>query len=190
MSNLPAIPSPLRKGRCRLRPKDLEQYLEHLARTGLMYHAAESVGVCPNTVTNYRKAHPEFEARVQDAMGHYRDGICREVHRRGVDGVSEDVYFQGAVVGRRTTYSDRLIELLAKRHIPEFRDHVTADMTLTGGVLVVGGMTKDPAAWAEQFRGTPALPEGTSNGHDVIAEQPGPGHPGTSTQPPGTARGA
>jgi len=159
-----------------MRHVDLSRYLDHLARTGLMNHAAESIGVCPNTVLAYRKTHPEFEARVQDAMGHYRDAICREVHRRAVDGVSEDVYFQGAVVGQRQTYSDRLIELLAKRYIPEFRDHVTADMTVNGGVLVVAGMTKDVDAWAKRFG------PGTSDGHEIIAEQPG--------QPPATSRGA
>lgn len=179
MSTLPAIPPPVQKGIVRVTQEMRDQFLEYLAQTGLICHAANAVGVCSQTMLVHRKADPAFELQVQEALAHYRDGLTREVHRRAVDGIREDVYFQGAVVGQRTTYSDRLMELLVKRHIPEFRDHVTADMTVNGGVLVVGGMTRDVDAWAERFRQNGH--EGTSNGHEVIATQQG------HDDPPGTS---
>jgi hypothetical protein len=168
MSSLPAIPAPVQKGLVRFSPARKEKFLEYLAQTGLHCHSANSVGISEVTARVHRKQDPEFELRVQEALSFYRDSLCREATRRAVDGVTDDVYFQGAVVGQRQTYSDRLMELLLKRHIPEFRDHVTADMNVTGGVLVVGGMTKDVDAWAKRFEKGHDEP-----GHEIVAEQPG-----------------
>ena len=44
-----------------------------------------------------------------------------------------------------------MLELLLKRHIPEFRDKLTLDGKVEGGVLVVGGTAATEKEWREKF---------------------------------------
>lgn len=188
MSNLPAqlpkAPRRPRKAHVHFSPKLQEKYLDVLARSGLVSHAAASVGVSPEQVRSFRHANPEFAAAVQRALDFYRDTLVREVHRRAHDGVEDTIYFQGQPVGKRRIYSDRLLEFLVKRHVPEFREHYTADVNVSGGVLVVGGTSESAQAWQEKFGHTLGHAE---PGHEIISTQSVDGEsvPSSSDNPPG-----
>ena len=127
-----------------------KRYLRELAATGRRAHAAKAAGVCCQTVKDYRDQHEEFEAEVDEAMNQYRDDVAAEVHRRGLLGVRREIYYKGEVVGHELVFSDRMLELEAKRHIPEYRDKQQVDMNVGGGVMVVPGMNPN---WEEEYGG-------------------------------------
>jgi len=118
------------------------EFLRELAATGRRTDARNAVGISARTITYHLspdsdRYDPEFAAGYEEAMQEYRDALVREAHRRAVEGVPEPVYYQGARVkekdGREAVvlkYSDRMLELLLKRHIPEFRDRTTVDQTV------------------------------------------------------------
>lgn len=109
--------------------KRRERYLAVLEETGIKVVARREVGVSDTTVRNHRQRTEGFREAEEEALRMYRAGIEREIHRRGIDGVDEPIYWQGAVVGWVKRYSDRLLELHAKRHIPEYRTQVKVDQT-------------------------------------------------------------
>jgi hypothetical protein len=114
-------------------------FLEHFARTGRVQASADVACVHRITVWQTRKDDPEFAALYDDAAARYCDILEAEAHRRAVEGVEEPVFHQGAECGYVRKYSDRLLELQLKGRLPErYRDRVSADVKVEGGVLVVG----------------------------------------------------
>ncbi|RKZ20174.1 hypothetical protein DRQ50_00010 [bacterium] len=94
-------------------------------------------------------------------MGDYRENIEEEIKRRAMDGVDTPVFYKGELVATQKQYSDRLLELHAKRHIGAYRDKHTVDHNVTGGVLVVPGMAETSEDWEEENGdgGSPAEPK-------------------------------
>lgn len=132
------------------------RYLELLSRSGQQSSSAYQVGVTAKTVQAHARQNPEFKAACGDALDRYRERIDGEVRRRGLEGVEEPVFFQGIVVGWLRKYSDQLLLAHAKRHVPEYRDRVQADLNVTGGVLVVGSPAESPQSWEDRFSSSPA----------------------------------
>ncbi len=128
-----------------------EIFLQAFAKTGLVNKSAWAADVVPSTITQTRKKHPEFEEMFQLALSDYRESIEQEIHRRAIEGWDEPVYQKGELVGTVRRYSDRMLELKAKRHIAEYRDKVTVDQTVRGGVMVVPGQAADADAWEKEF---------------------------------------
>lgn len=78
-----------------------------------------------STVYNWRQASSEFAARFSEAMDEAIDSLEAEAWRRGRDGVSRPVFYQGEVCGHIQEYSDRLLVLLLQAHRPErFRPEI------------------------------------------------------------------
>lgn len=109
-------------------------FLDILALTGRPATAARKVGVSERVVQRHRKEGDDyydskFAEEFEASMQLYREMLAAEVHRRAVEGVEEPVFYQGRVatdkegvpVGVRK-FSDRMLELLIKRHDPSFRD--------------------------------------------------------------------
>ena len=138
----------------RLTPEQLQAYLDEVARTGLLIKSAKVAGSSYMTVKRVREESDEFEERVQEALDLYREAIEAEIHRRGMEGVETPVFGSlGAnagtgVVGHVRKYSDKLLELHAKRHIQAYRDKATIDANITGGVLLV----REPPETEEEWR--------------------------------------
>lgn len=64
----------------------------------------------------------EFAEEMREARGLGKNNIRREMVRRAIEGVEEDVYSpSGKKVGTRVVYSDRLLAKLADAYLPEFR---------------------------------------------------------------------
>lgn len=114
-------------------------YLDELAKCGLRIVAQEKANVCSATVTKHRNEDPEFAQAEADAMEKHNAMVEGEVRRRGIEGVQEAIYWEGAVVGWKTVYSDKLLELYAKRRIREYNPRVEIDQnTNHGGSIAVG----------------------------------------------------
>lgn len=138
-----------------------EVYLTTLADCGLKGEAARMAGVCQATVGNHLENDEEFAEAVKEAIEEYSDKISATVRRRGSEGILEPVYQKGArvidyllnedgsvakdpetgepvlVPATIRKFSDRMLELEAKRVNPGYRDKTQVDMDVTGGVLLV-----------------------------------------------------
>lgn len=129
------------------------EYIETVRRSGLLSKSAEKIGVSPGTVMSHRKSDPAFDEEVNNAMALFADDVEEELYRRAMEGVQKPIVHRGEVVTHVAEYSDRLLELAVKRHKVEFRDKVSADVNLTGGVLLVPGAEMSVEEWQRRFGG-------------------------------------
>ena len=95
-------------------PRWQAPFLEALRVSGIQMRAAEAAGVDRVTVYRRRLADPDFDQACRDAMEDAIDLLEAEAVRRARDGVQEDVYHQGVVVGQKLVYSDSLLLGLLK----------------------------------------------------------------------------
>jgi hypothetical protein len=129
--------------------QQVEAYLGFLAETGTIKHAANLSGLGYNTVLRLRKVDDDFKAMHEEALEDYRDTLVRECHRRAVEGWEEPVFSQrmGTEIGTVRKYDSRLLELMLKRHIPEFRDKFEGEIKVSGGVLVAPVAASSVEEW-------------------------------------------
>ena len=118
-------------------PRVQETFLKLYRGNGVINRSSHDLNISPETPRQHAMKHPEFAAAMAQALQDYRDTLEIEAYRRAVEGVEKPVYYKGVVVGQVLEYSDRMLELKLKRHIPEYRDRHTLDVTHAGGVLVV-----------------------------------------------------
>lgn len=126
-------------------------FLMCLSRCGLIGKSAAAAGVRYMTVKEHRRKDPLFDEAVEEALGYFRDRLESEALRRAINGVEVPLYYKGEQVGTRLEYSDRLLEKLMDRYIPEYRDANRVDVNLNTGVLVVTPPSSSPDEWAAQF---------------------------------------
>lgn len=140
--------------------KRRETFLQGVRDLGRVNQAARAAGVSPQTVRNHRDDDRDFDALVAEALEDYAEKVRSEVYRRAIEGVPTMKFHQGLPVMKpvmdeagneyvdedgkplmeiyvERQYSDRLLELEAKRVDPAYRDKSTVDMNVKGGVLVV-----------------------------------------------------
>jgi hypothetical protein len=128
------------------------KFLDVYRKCGLLAKSAAAIGISPDTVRKARKDDPDFEAAVKLAYDEFRESLEEEAYRRAVVGWDEDVFQKGECVGTRHVCSDRILELMLKRHIVEYRDRQSLDVNVAGGVLVVPGTKEDVDAWERRNR--------------------------------------
>jgi len=134
----------------------LPVFLSVIAETGRIMDACKSAGITWAEMDLARKQNRKLSDAFDEAMEIYKDTLRAEVHRRGVKGVERPIYYKGQRIdqGESIEYSDRLLELLVKRHCPEFREKVSVDHAVTGGVLVLGGTIETIEDWSKKHGGT------------------------------------
>jgi len=125
-------------------------FLKTFALTGRIAESARAAGVSKQTVHDHRKKDEIFAELYEEAMDSYRDRIESEVHRRALVGLDKPVYQKGELVGYIREYSDRMLELLAKRHIMEYSDKLEIKQSQPGGVMVIPATAVDDKEWEEQ----------------------------------------
>lgn len=131
----------------------LAHILNHIVNYGIIADACISKGVSYRQFGDLCKAFPELSTLKNEAKDLYRDKVSRAVHNRAIDGWLEPVFYKGDCVGYVRKFSDRMLELQAKRYIPEYRDKSAVDVNVAGGVLVVNsGDIKDKELWLEEQR--------------------------------------
>jgi hypothetical protein len=120
----------------------------------LITKAAEAAGVSITTVRNYLKTNPMFEEMVTDAKMIYRDKIVETIYERAITGIEEPIIggvARDQVVAYKRVYSDRLLELEAKRIEHGYRDKGGVEINTGGGVLVVQAGNMDEGSWEEKY---------------------------------------
>lgn len=125
-------------------------FLTTFADTGRVMQSAAEAGICDQTVRELAKRDKDFAIAYEAARQFYCEKIEKEIHRRAIDGW-EDWKTVAGVAQKVTRFSDRLLELLAKRHIPEYRDSQVDINVNQGGVLVVGAPAKDTREWTDRY---------------------------------------
>lgn len=130
-------------------PQVREAFLKRYRECGILSRAVEGLQISFETPRAHAKRDPEFKERMDAALQGYRDSLEAEAHRRGVEGIPRSVYYKGEVVGEERQYSDRILELQLKRHIPEYRDKFALDVAHAGGILVVHKVEQSSKEWED-----------------------------------------
>ena len=100
-------------------------FLDHLRVHGLVIHAAKAASPhspqgAVATFKQNRQKDEVFAAAWADALAEAEENIMKEMHRRGIEGVQEDVYGSlpnnggTGIVGTKRVYSDRILELFSR----------------------------------------------------------------------------
>jgi len=126
--------------------------LNAIATCGVIYRAAEACGGSFVGWKHIKDNVPELKEMEERALEIYRERLSLAIHNRAVNGWLEPVYFQGNLSGYKRQFSDRLLELQAKRHIPEYREKHEVDMNVKGGVLVVPAAPISTDQWLEEAK--------------------------------------
>lgn len=87
--------------------------------------ALRVAGITHHTYGKWR-TDPAFRALCDAADAQIRERVAGEVYRRAVIGVEQGIWHQGRLVGTERKYSDRMLELLAKRVDPAWSEHAQA----------------------------------------------------------------
>lgn len=118
----PQRPTLRARARLPLTEERKRAFLEHLATYGIAVEAARAASPgCPSgamaTFKDARRRDPEFAAAWEEAAEQARGVIEAEIRRRAIEGWEEP-----GRNGPVRKYSDRLLELMARARLPEYRD--------------------------------------------------------------------
>lgn len=99
---------------------DKKKFLKNLkANGGNISAAAATVGTSYLTIRNHMEADPGFKEHIDQIRELAKHETEVEIHRRGVVGIDEDVWFHGKKVGTKKVYSDNLLMERARALMPE-----------------------------------------------------------------------
>jgi hypothetical protein len=112
------------------------RFLAALGRTATVTEACDAAGIERSTAYRWRESSPAVVKAWDAAVARVVDRLEAEAVRRAADGWEEPVYQQGREVGRVLKFSDRMLELLLKRHKPEFRDKAAVELSGPNGGAV------------------------------------------------------
>ena len=117
--------------------------------TGQLQRSARESGISPHTVRAHVKSDTDFKLAMEEAYGDFKESLESEVMRRAVMGWEEPVYQQGILAGTVRKYDSRLMELLVKRHIPEYKERYEVQHNITGGLVAVPAGSQSVDDWAK-----------------------------------------
>nr|BDD45126.1 hypothetical protein 14 [bacterium] len=113
-------PSPKRSTRRPFTQEVQERFLIELINcAGNMTLASELVGISRETVRRHKNENPEFSKAYAAAQQEALTALEDEARRRAVNGVEKPVFHKGEVCGYVKEYSDTLLIVLLKAHMPE-----------------------------------------------------------------------
>jgi hypothetical protein len=72
------------------------------------------------------------------ARGRAPETIRDEIRRRAIEGVDEPVFYKGDVVGHVRKYDSGLLQMMAKAHLPEYREKLEVTGDVQAPVEVAG----------------------------------------------------
>lgn len=110
-------------GEC-LTDEGAKEFLRHYTATGNLTASASAAGVTKWTIRNRAKADPTFGEAYEIAKEMFKEHLLSAMYNRGVKGWEEPVFGgrnRDEIVGHITKYSDKMLELLSRYHIPELR---------------------------------------------------------------------
>lgn len=133
--------------------------LNEICNTGVMGLACIACGMSPSHFRRLRVEHEDIQLLTDEATAIYHERLRWVIHNRAVDGWEEPVFYKGEEVGSVHKFSERLLEMQAKRHMPEYRDKSQMDVNVAGGVLVVHAPAMSREEWLKQH-GKEEQPDG------------------------------
>lgn len=101
-----------------LTPARQEEFLEALAATGSVSHAAASAGISRAALYKLRN-HPDggaFNQRWTEALRVATAALTDEAFDRAMNGSSEPVWYKGEQIGERIRHDNRLLMFLLRSH--------------------------------------------------------------------------
>lgn len=90
-------------------------FIESLAKTRCVRDASRMAGISWNSAYRHRKRCPAFRERWALALRRSETTIGEIAWKRAVEGVEEDVWYHGKVVGQRKKYANDVLRLLIQR---------------------------------------------------------------------------
>lgn len=160
--NADTVPRSWLEGGYKFDMDKMEVFCTEFAKHSRMSVAARAVGITVSTVYSMLKSNPIFVAMVEEAKAIYKDRILEAVYERAVEGIDEPIIGginRDSIVAYKKVYSDRLLELEAKRVEPAYRDKAGVEINTGKGVLVVQGSGMSEADWNEKYGAKEVNPE-------------------------------
>jgi hypothetical protein len=111
-----------------------ERFLKAYSDAHTLTEAAKLARVARSTVYEWQEQDETFAAAMRFAKLSGNDAITEEIRRRAIDGWDEAVFSAGHYAGIVRKYDSGLLLALAKSRMPEFREKVSVDATLSHGV--------------------------------------------------------
>jgi hypothetical protein len=128
--------------------------------TGQLQRSAQEAGISPKTVRQHIREDLDFADAVKESYDDYREALEGEAVRRAIMGWEEPVYQQGILAGTVRKYDSRLLELLLKRHIPEFKEKFEHNVNISPGILAVPEDPESKEVWEKQYDSETKIDEG------------------------------
>lgn len=125
-----------------------QRFLSIMRLTGQLQRSAQESGISSATVRHHLRTDPDFKDAYDEAYEDFKESLETEAMRRAIMGWEEPVFQQGVQAGTVRKYDSRLLELLLKRHIPQFKEKYEATLNVSGGILAVP-MPMSPEEWAK-----------------------------------------
>lgn len=97
-------------------------FLEAIAKCGNITEASRVADMNRASHYDWLESDPAYGKAFEAAKEEYRDLVRETVRNRAIVGTPHEIYFQGTFVGFKHEFSDRLLELEAKAHCPEYKD--------------------------------------------------------------------
>lgn len=96
------------------------EFLEALAASGSISHAAAAIGISRTALYRLRNSPEgaEFRARWGEALREAMAMLADTALDRAVNGVSEPVWYKGEQIGERVRHDNRLLMFLLRAHDP------------------------------------------------------------------------
>lgn len=127
------------------------KFLDLLAQTGKVADSARAVGFTSTAFLNkLRRDDEDFADAWADAISAAGDVLEQEAVRRAHDGIVEEIYYKGEVVGHRLLYSDQLLMFLLRGIRPEKYNqggHGGANVNIKFGVAVLPMTAPSAEEW-------------------------------------------
>lgn len=154
-------------------------------KTCSVREACEQVGVKRKQIRHLKRVDDEFAGDYREARGYANEQIVAEISRRAIEGWDEPVFHNGEIVGEIRKFDGRLLTLLAKAYVPEFRDVTRLEHTGPGGGPVEVE-NPDVAAALDRFTTTIGrLAERAAESRGAVRELE-PGSPDEAAATPGS----
>ena len=121
----------------RRRLKQLGVFIDELAKTCHITESAKIAGWNRGELYKLKDAWPLFRELWDAARASAYDRMEGEAYRRAVAGTRRPVYQGGKLVGHEQQYSDRLMEILLRAHLPAYREKSEVSHNLQGVVYQI-----------------------------------------------------
>lgn len=126
---------------------------------GSLPRTCHRLGIKPQHLQLWLSSDPEVYARIRAAQLLGYSTLEEAALKRAVDGVDEDVYFKGEVVGQKKVYSDGLLSQMLKARIPEYsNEEARTNNSLTVNVAIMP-RASTYEEWVEQRERALAAPQ-------------------------------